>query len=512
MKKATGCIMSAVLAASVAGLWGEDWPQWGGSLDRNMISPAKDLPLDFDPGKFKAGSEEVDMSTTKLCKWVAKLGSQSYGTPTISGGKIFVGTNNENPRNSNRVGDRGVLMCFEEASGEFLWQLAVPKLGAGKVSDWEFLGICSSATVVGNRAYIVTNRCQIVCLDTEGLANGNDGPFTSEVEYMTERGEQPVELSPTDADVIWVFDMREELGVFPHNIASSSVAVVGDTVVATTSNGVDWSHTNIPSPQAPSLILLNAQTGELIGEEASGVSQRVLHCSWASPAFGKIGGRDTIVFGGGDGWCYGYNPIPEKDEEGFGILSEYWRYDCNPPEYRKDPAGNPVKYATYAGPSEVVATPVIHEDRVFVLVGQDPEHGVGVGMLSCIDATQSGDLSGKALWTYRDVHRSMSTPSVADGLVYVADYSGHVHCLDAKTGEPQWVFDTLGHIWASTLVVDGKVLIGNEEGELIVLEHGREKNELGRIEFSAPLYSSPVVANGTVYLATQTHLYAFGKN
>ncbi|MCZ7637511.1 MAG: hypothetical protein M5U12_16640 [Verrucomicrobia bacterium] len=75
----------------------DDWPMWGGTVQRNMYSPAKDLPDRFDPGQFKAGSEDVDLATTKNVKWVGKLGSQSYGNTSVAGGKVFVGTNNDFP-------------------------------------------------------------------------------------------------------------------------------------------------------------------------------------------------------------------------------------------------------------------------------------------------------------------------------------------------------------------------------------------------------------------------------
>lgn len=487
-----------------------DSPQSGGTSDRNMVSPDKGLPMVFDPGLIRYGSEEVDLSTTMNCLWIAKLGSQTNRPPAVGGGKVLIGTNNEWPRDERHQGDRGILLCLDEKTGTFLWQLVVPKLPAGKVNDWEFLGICSTAAITGDRAYVITNRCEVVCLDMNGFVDGNQG-IQDEAIYMAEPGQPPVELGPTDADIIWVFDMREELGVFPHNKAGSSVTVIGDKILATTSNGVDWTHQNIPSPQAPSLIMLSADTGELLGEEGAGVSQRVLHCSWASPAYGKVGGREMIVFAGGDGWCYGFAPATQKHEEGYNVLLEYWRYDCNPPEYRRDPEGNPIKYGAYEGPSEVIATPVLHDDKVYVLVGGDPDSGSGVGMLSCIDATQSGDLSGKALWTYKGVRRSMSTPSVAGGLVYVADYSGNVHCVDARTGEAQWVYDTKGHIWASTLVADGRVLIGNQEGELHILAVGRTLKNLGKVEFPAQLLAEVVVANGILYVTTTTHLYAFGQ-
>ena len=139
-----------------------DWPEWGGRPNRNMYSTDKGLPDKFDPGKPKSGTEEIDMATTKNVKWVAKLGSQSYGNTTVAGGKVFVGTNNDSPRNKTQEGDRSILMVFDEKNGNFLWQLVVPKLASGKVNDWENLGLLSSPTVDGDRVYLVTSRCEVI--------------------------------------------------------------------------------------------------------------------------------------------------------------------------------------------------------------------------------------------------------------------------------------------------------------------------------------------------------------
>ena len=125
--------------------------------------------------------DEIDLKTTKNVKWVTKLGSQSYANPTVFNGKIFVGTNNETPRDPKHVGDRSILMCFDEKTGAFLWQLVVPKLKSGKVNDWENLGLFSSPTHDGKYLYIVTSRCEVLCLDINGMADGNDGPYKDEV-------------------------------------------------------------------------------------------------------------------------------------------------------------------------------------------------------------------------------------------------------------------------------------------------------------------------------------------
>lgn len=489
---------------------GNDWPMWGEGPHRNMFSPETNIPHDFDPGLMLPNSEEIDMDTTRNIKWVAKVGSQTYGNTTVADGRVFIGTNNESPRDERHIGDRGVVMAFDEETGEFLWQLVAPKLGAGKVSDWEFLGICSSPLVVGDRVYVVTNRCEVICLDVHGLANGNQG-FQDEGQYMAGSDNPPMEVGETDADIIWVFDMRAELGVFPHNIASSSVLYVDGKLYVTTSNGQDWSHINIPSPMAPALIVLDAETGEFLGEEVSGISQRLLHCNWSSPAYGVVDGVPMVIFGAGDGYTYAYDPEPILDDEGWEVLTELWRIDCTLP-YRFDENGEPIRYPDYYGPSELIATPVVYNDRIYVAIGQDPEHGEGVGLLSCIDATQRGDITESGMvWQYDGIHRTISTVAIADGLVFAPDYTGRIHCVDADTGELYWVHDTLSHIWSSPLAVDGKLYIGNEDGVLTILEISKEKNIINEIDFDGPIYSTPIVANGVLYVATQTQLYAIAE-
>ena len=133
---------------------------WGGTPDRNMVSSMKGIPTTWD------------IKTKKNVKWMAQLGSQSYGNPVVAGGQVYVGTNNELVRNPKEAGDRGVLMCFRESDGKFLWQHTNEKLAAGRAYDWPFQGVCSSPLVEGDRLYYVSNRCELVCLDTHGDGNG----------------------------------------------------------------------------------------------------------------------------------------------------------------------------------------------------------------------------------------------------------------------------------------------------------------------------------------------------
>src|SRR5687767_14088534 len=178
IRTAGGFIAGGIVLATTFAI-AADWPHWGRDSSRNMVSPEKRLPAEAEIGDAPEG-DQLTPDPAKSLKWVVKLGSQTYGNPTVAGGRVYVGTNNDSPRDPKYQGDRGVLMCFDETGGKFLWQLVVPKHPAGRNIDWEFVGLCSSPAVEGHRVYVVTNRCEVVCLDARGMANGNDGPFKEE--------------------------------------------------------------------------------------------------------------------------------------------------------------------------------------------------------------------------------------------------------------------------------------------------------------------------------------------
>ena len=445
---------------------GGDWPMWGGTPDRNMVSSMKGLPTTWDVEK------KVNV------KWVATLGSQSYGNPTVAGGMVFVGTNNEGMRDPKQGGDRGVLMAFRESDGEFMWQLTHEKLPAGRVNDWPFQGVASSPLIDGDRLYYVSNRAELICADVQGFRDGeNDGPF---------QGEKFT--GQFDGDILWKFDMIEEVGTHPHNLANSSPVMYGDLIYLSTSNGQDESHVNIPSPRAPSMIAVNKKDGTLAWE-VNHVGEKILHGQWSSPAVGKIGDVVQVVIGEGDGWVRGYEASTGK---------KLWEFDTNPKESVWPKTRN-----------EIISTPIIFEDRVYLANGQDPEHGEGVGHLYCIDATKRGDLTQAGrVWHFDKIRRSISTGALHNGLLYYSDFSGFLHCLDARTGKELWQHDMFAAIWGSPVVIDGKVYLGDEDGDVVVLEAGPEKKLISEMNMGSSVYATPVPANGALFLMNRNQLYA----
>ncbi len=442
---------------------------WGGTPQRNMVSTMKGLPTSWD------------VAAGKNVKWKADLGDQSYGNPVVADGKVFVGTNNANPRNSEIQGDRGILMCFRESDGRFLWQAVTDKLESGAANDWPEVGVCSSPLVEGKRLYYVTNRGELVCLDTEGFMDGsNDGPYRDEIH-----------TGPTDADLIWKLDMMKELGVFQHNMANSSPTAWGNLLFLETSNGRDEDHASVPAPDAPSFIAVDKHTGKVVWKDSS-PGDRILHAQWSSPALGEVNGVMQAFFPGGDGWLYGFNARTGE---------KLWRFDLNP----KDAVWPKTR-------NDALATPVFHNGKIFLATGQDPEHGEGVGHMYCIDPSGSGDITEKGrMWHFGKIRRSLSTAAVADGLVYISDLSGFLHCLDAETGTLYWTFDALAAVWGSPLVADGRVYLGDEDGDVVVLQAGKTMKIVAELTMGAPLHSTPVPANGVLYFMTGGNLYAIAE-
>jgi outer membrane protein assembly factor BamB len=460
------CALAVTTVSSGAGKGVTEWHMWGGSPDRNMVSDATGLPTTWD------------VKTGQNIKWVAALGSQSYGNPVVAGGVVLVGTNNEGTRDPKQAGDRGVLMAFRESNGEFMWQATFEKLTSGRANDWPFQGIASSPLVIDDIAYFTSNRGVVMAVDIQGFHdNENDGDVKDE--KLTGK---------YDPDVIWQFDMMEEVGAFPHNLSNSSPNFYGDLLYVSTSNGQDESHVNIPSPKAPAIIALNRKTGKLVWEDGS-PGDKILHGQWSTPSVGLIGGVAQVVHGQGDGWIRGYEALTGK---------KLWEFDSNP----KDSVWPKTR-------NEVIATPVIYDNVVYIANGQDPEHGEGVGHLYAIDATKRGDITQTGrLWQYDKIRRSISTASIKDGLMYYPDFSGFLHCIDIKTGQAVWVHDMFAAMWSSAMTVDGKVYLGDEDGDVTIFQQGREKKVLGEMNMGSSVYSTVVTSNGVMFIMTRNNLFA----
>ncbi len=438
------------------------------------LLPAGNPPLDWDTA---AGRNIV---------WSVALGNETYGRPVVAGDTVYVGTDNGGRMNPAFQKDAGVLMAFRATDGAFLWQDVAPRVERG-LREFLLPSTTSTPYVEGNRLYYVTAECQLRSLDTQGFRDGvNDGPYQDELFKDDEA-----------ADIVWELDICGRLGVFPHEATRSDVLPVGDLLIVSTSNGQNEGHTGVPSPRAPSPIAVDKHTGDVVWR-AIGAGAQVLHGQWSSPVAADVNGRTQVLYGGGDGWLRAYDA-----ESGH----EIWRVDGNPKDARFLPRPGVLSR------SYVVASPVFAEGRVFLAMGQSPEHGTGPSLIHAISPSGQGDVTAsRLLWTSREVGRVVATPIERDGLLYVGDIGGIVYCLDATTGALVWKHDTFGAIWGSFLLAGDRLYVGNEDGTMTILRAGRQKEVLREIQMDGPLYSLPAVAGDALCVTTSKRLYLIANN
>jgi len=477
-----------------------DWPMFGGTTARNMVNTAeKDMPEAWSVKKKKE----------KNVQWKADLGSLAYGGIVVSGGRIYIGTNNDKPKDSSITGDKGILMCFKESDGSFLWQIVHDKLDNTALDNPD-CGVVSTPCVDGDKVYYVSNRCELVCAEAAG---------------------DPA--SPGKGKIVWSLDMMKDLKVWPGglegSVSSGSPLVIDDLVYTVTSNGVNQNTEKVQNPDAPSFIAVEKKTGHVVWSSHL-PGPNLMDGQWGNPAAAEVNGVKEVIFPGGDGWLYSF-------EAKKGDL--LWKLNCNPQKSEFKPqSGTGTR-------NYLVATPVVVDGKVYIGVGREPEAGPGVGHFWCIDITKKpankdmdlspvndnfdpnapANKSSGLVWHFGgflnpkptngdrefSFGRTLSTAAVHDGLVYAAELDGFLHCLDAKTGQEFWVHDLGGAVWTSPYYADGKVYMGVDNGDLFVFEAGKTDKEPKKVEMGQSMKVPPVAANGVLYVNNGLNLYAITK-
>jgi outer membrane protein assembly factor BamB len=623
-----------------SGVGTEDWGQFGGSPHRNHALHGPSLPTDWDP------------DTGRNIKWSAPLKWRTFGQPVIANGKVYISTNNPDDKRhkvwGSEMGPSG-LLCLNESDGKLLWSYFPSRQhpDAHRYYDCQTSCINLTPIVEGDRVWFVTNLGQIVCLDTEGFRDGeNDGPFTTE----KPAGETKVWNEESQADVVWTLDMRAELGVRSYQGGSCSPTIWGDVLFVCTSTGAGSADQPLPTPEAPSFLAIDKQTGRILWSDDSPGFQ-ILNRQWSSPAVGVFDNVPQVIFAGGDGWIYSFRA--DRWEAGHPLL--LWKFDANPKSARYT-----LEDLDVSTRRPIVATPVIHDGRVYVAVGDDIDHlrGSGNGHLWCIDPTRRGDVSlqlvqdeeghplppqrlqadaspvelfhlnaaeleqlgrrtladslkarltrvgltipddrqlepqadgttwllpiqfhgrqqrviltapsepepgtflpatasldiktfvvpnpnSAVVWHYigedrnhngklefdETMHQCVGSPALKDGLLFLTDSNGLVHCLDAQTGKPHWTCDLLSVSTGGPLIVHDQVYVATWDGDISIFGLSSDVHQATRlvklpeapalrraplreIKMHTNVCPSPVAAHGVLYIATSKRLYAIAE-
>ncbi len=518
-------------------------------------------------------SGEMDLQSTKNVKWVAKLGRRTTGSPVVSGGRVIIGTTWDDGKEAcflcleEETGRRlGSFICprpprddlenwaissTPTVDGDRLYfvspyqeamcvDLKVLLEGGGHreggdepqspTTDKTFVEQLSLKSIVWRydmldklKAYYhhTTSSSVLVHGDYVYVCTGNGRSWVP--------GRIP--YSPLTPSLV-VFDKMtgqlvarddEQIGeqIYRGQYTSPSRAMVDGRaqIVFATGDGVCYAFEPV-DPAAhvvPDRWMTTSLRGPIVhfidveGKDTQGLSASEyarstgLLSSLPKPAlplefrFSKNVPATTPV-----------DTIPTATVPDVPLLKKLWWCDCIPPDYKKLPFYPREGHGDGRGhPCAIIGTPVCWNNRVYVAIGGDPNHGGrdSKGSVVCIDATKAGDLTEKGMiWSYNDLNQSVSTVAVANGLVFVADAAHAVHCLDADSGVCYWTYSTRkgATCFSSPLVADGKVYLGKT-----ILSASKEFQLLGGIENGQnTTYSSHCVANGTVFAVLGKRLWA----
>ncbi len=328
-------LMVAFSSIMPAWIHADDWPMLGRDHTRNGVSTEVNPPT-YWRVVDTTDKEQRLLSRERMSgniKWFVPLGSDTGGEPVVANGLVWIGTN-ATPLNELRQPDKAVLMCVRETDGEIIYKYESDRMPL-RIYDPPYGPMASTPLIEGDLLWFMTNRYSIVCLDVGPLQRGEGNPHE-----------------------VWKKDMIQELDVSPRASYMnfhhwSSVALYKDWIYAITGNGVGEDYETVLKPNAPSLVCLEKRTGNLIWQDNS-PGKNILFGQWSSPVVVEVNGRAQVITAQGDGWVRSFDAFS-------GEL--IWQFDMN----RKTR-----KWQRFGGGnrSYFLATPVFHDNRVYVSIGQ----------------------------------------------------------------------------------------------------------------------------------------------
>lgn len=516
-------VLLCVVIAGTNVINADDWPMQGRDGTRNSVSLEGNPPTVWSVEQREEGRL---IRETRGVRWSAPLGAETFSSPVVANGLVWIGTYQTptGEKDPNRL--VGMLKCFRVADGKPVYEFLSPPLAAGRLHDASWHGLGSSPLIEGERLWIATNRGEVHCLDIGPLIRGEGAPR----ELWT-------------LDLIKTFEPFQRTTVMGPPRPCSIGASWNGRIYVTINNGVGEDYVTVPKPDAPSLVCLNKETGEVFWKDNS-PGANILVTQFSSPTVAEIAGQVQVIVPQSDGWVRAFDP-----ETG----TRLWEFDINPKATVYTLAGR-------SNRNSLLGNAVVYENRVYIASGRDVEQGDGVGRLVCIDPTKRGDVSSELavdandkplpprrtqavdpkagekaipnpnsalVWEFMScgtkfedvMHRSMSSVAVAKGLVIAADTFGMVHCFDAATGHRHWAYDSLTTVWVSPLIVDDKVYLADEEGDVAVFglssdpdvamkKTGELRVPLAEINMGNSICSSPCFSHATLYIATRNRLFA----
>jgi outer membrane protein assembly factor BamB len=235
--------------------------------------------------------------------------------------------------------------------------------------------------------------------------------------------------------------------------------------------------------QSDSFVMaLRKDTGEVAWK-----TPRQEYPSWGTPTVAALGGDVQLVTNASK-FIRSYDPLTGR---------ELWRL---------------------GGSSLITApTPIFADGLIVVVSGRNPERPIFV-----IKPDARGDLTlpeGKTssdaiVWSRTRRGSYMPTPIVYHGILYVLGNDGVFDAYELQAGADIYRqrLTTIGDGYsASPVASDGKIYLSNEDGDMTVVQAGREFKALATNSMGDLLMATPALSDGVMYVRTAKSLFAIGR-
>lgn len=354
------------------------------------------------------------------------------------------------------------VVCLDEKTGKKLWEHVEHVFHSDVVSSRLGWTPLTGDPATGH-VYANTTAGDLVCLDGDGK-------------------------------VVWKRQLTEEFGRFtgyggriPAPIFDSGLVVIGNV----TSSWGDQARGGVR------YYAFDGKNGNVVWIADTGLPPKSTYQS--NPVVAVINGQRLLITGAGDGALHAF-----KVRTGERVWS----------------------YVFSAG--AVNPSPVVDGNLVYCAHGEENLDTNQIGRVICVDASQIDPKTKqpKLVWEYNQSRRfGLSSPAVADGVLYVPEDTGELYAFNAKTGKVLWKLRYGTEVRGAPLVADKKVYIFDVKGRFSIIPLNDDpkkapdaadvfvytfRETINGRPVQTETNGTPIAVNGRVYFTSRAELICLG--
>lgn len=314
-----------------------------------------------------------------------------------------------------------------------------------------------------------------------------DNDFASATPCVDEHGVIVVWSNPEQV-LMMAFDLegeeqwRRELGPFKGLHGSGSSPVIADGMVLLANDQMDPKRFSFYLPRDTNmdpgksfLIAVDRKSGETRWK----IERKSELAGYATPSIRRVDGRTEAMF---TSTAHGITAVDLKTGKISWEIDQLWD-------------------------DRTVSSPQLYGDLVIGTFGK----GLSGQRLVAVRPKGAGSRKGELVYDVTKSVPLVPSPVIKDDLLFLWTDSGIVTCLDAATGKVHWRERVDGDFYSSPLWIEGRLYGISKRGEVVVLAASEDFKELGRVDLGEKTFATPAIADGVMYLRTQTRLYSLGK-